>query len=169
MEDTDETNCLEPLPVRTRLHHLPPVSVSQYAADAEYFMTVCVDRAHYDISPADAGRRGPLAADAIAPTILESMEFRRVKGEWYPRIALVMPDHVHFIVAFSAGALMDKVVGGWKRFLARQCGIVWQKGFFDHRLRNESERAEKRAYIESNPVANCLCATAEDWPFRRRW
>ena len=60
-------------------------------------------------------------------------------------------------------------VAAWKRFLAWQCGIVWQKGFFDHRLRNEAERAEKWAYVEGNPIAKGLCDAAEDWPFRRTW
>jgi hypothetical protein len=132
-------------------------------------MTVCVDRAHYGISLADAGRRGPLANDAVAPAILDSIEFRRANGEWYPSFALVMPDHVHFISSFAADTAIDRTVAAWKRFLARQCGIVWQKGFFDHRLRNEAERAEKWAYVEGNPIAKGLCAAAEDWPFRRTW
>ena len=80
-----------------------------------------------------------------------------------------MPDHVHFISSFAADTVIDRAVASWKRFLARKCGIVWQKGFFDHRLRNEAERVEKWQYIENNPVAKGLCATAEDWPFRRTW
>ena len=132
-------------------------------------MTVCVDRAHYGISLADTGRRGPLASDSIAPAILDSIEFRRANGEWNPRVALVMPDHVHFISSFSVDMVIDRTVANWKRFLARQYGIVWQKGFFDHRLRNEAERAEKWAYVENNPVVKGLCATADEWPFRRTW
>ena len=100
MQVIDETNCSDSdaLPVRRRLHHVPPVCVSQYATHAEYFITVCVDRAHYGIPPGDAGRRGPLANEATAGIILDAVEFRRTNGEWYPCLALVMPDHVHFIL-----------------------------------------------------------------------
>ena len=156
-------------PVRRRLPHVPPVAVSQYAAGAEYFMTVCVDRLHYGIQPFDSGRRGPLVNDAIASVILDSLEFRKIKGEWHPSFALVMPDHVHFISSFDIDTTIDKTVSNWKRFLARECGIVWQRGFFDHRLRNEVERAEKWQYIHTNPVSKGLCATPEEWPFRRTW
>ena len=171
MQVIDETNCSDSdaLPVRRRLHHVPPVCVSQYATHAEYFITVCVDRAHYGIPPGDAGRRGPLANEATAGIILDAVEFRRTNGEWYPCLALVMPDHVHFIAAFAADAVMDRTLANWKRFLARKCGIVWQKGFFDHRLRNEEERVEKWRYVVNNPVAKGLCDAVEDWPFRRTW
>ena len=170
MENTGEQrNDSTLLPVRRRLHHVPPVGVSQYAAGAEYFMTICVDRAHYGIPLADAGRCGPLANDAIASAIFDAIEFRKTTGVWYPSFALVMPDHVHFISSFAVDTVIDRTVSGWKRFLARECGIVWQKGFVDHRLRNEAERAEKWQYIENNPVAKGLCPTAEDWPFRRTW
>ena len=111
----------------------------------------------------------PLANEATASTILDAVEFRRTNGEWYPCLALVMPDHVHFIAAFAADAAMDRTLANWKRFLARKCGIVWQKGFFDHRLRNEEERVEKWRYVVNNPVAKGLCDAIEDWPFRRAW
>jgi REP element-mobilizing transposase RayT len=169
MQSIDETNCPNSLPVRRQLHHVPPVGVSQYVEHAEYFITVCVDRAYYGIPLTAAGRRGPLANDAIASDILDAVEFRMTIGEWYPCVALVMPDHVHFIAAFACDAAIGKTVASWKRFLARKCGIVWQKGFFDHRLRSDEERAEKWRYIENNPVASGLCVAAEDWPFRRMW
>ena len=157
------------LPVRRRLPHTPPARVSQYAHGAEFFITVCVNRAQYGIPPADAGRRGPLADEPLAAAILDSIEYRREIGEWHPHIALVMPDHLHFIATFAQSVSMAKSIASWKRFLATKYGIAWQDGFFDHRLRNDIERAEKWHYIETNPVANGLCAKPEDWPYRRVW
>ena len=157
------------LPTRRRLHHVPPPSVSQYTVDAEYFVTFCVNRAHYGIAPCDSGRMGPLKDEATAVAVLDSIDFRRSIGEWFPSFALVMPDHVHVIPSFAGHIQMDRSVGNWKRFLAKQYGICWQEGFFEHRLRNEAERMEKWQYIEMNPVTKGLCANPDEWPFRRLW
>jgi hypothetical protein len=46
--------------------------------------------------------------------------------------------------------------------------VVWQEGYFDHRLRDDErgeEHSAKMNYIRENPVAAGLCANAEDW----RW
>jgi hypothetical protein len=62
---------------------------------------------------------------------------------------------------------MSSVIGDWKHFHARKHGIMWQEGYFDHRLRYD-ERGEqlsaKLNYIRRNPVAAGLCANATDWP-----
>jgi putative transposase len=59
-------------------------------------------------------------------------------------------------------------LSNWKHFHARKHGIVWQEGYFDHRLRND-ERGEqllaKINYIRQNPVVDGLCAKASDWPW----
>jgi len=51
---------------------------------------------------------------------------------------------------------MSKVVADWKHFQTRKYRIIWQGGYFDHRLRDD-ERGEqlsaKMNYIRHNPVA----------------
>ncbi len=42
---------------------------------------------------------------------------------------------------------------------------LWQRGFFDHLLRNSDSYSEKWKYVEQNPVRAGLVADAEDWPF----
>jgi len=63
---------------------------------------------------------------------------------------------------------MSRVIGDWKHFLTHKHGIVWQEGYFDHRLRDD-ERGEqlsaKISYIRQNPVVAGLSAKAEDWPW----
>jgi hypothetical protein len=53
---------------------------------------------------------------------------------------------------------MKIVVTNWKRFLATQQKINWQRDFFDHRLLDE-----KGSYILMNPVRNGLCKETGDW------
>ncbi len=63
---------------------------------------------------------------------------------------------------------MSMVIGDWKRFQNSRRDVVWQEGFFDHRLRDDElgqELENKANYIRNNPVAAGLCARPEDW----RW
>jgi len=60
---------------------------------------------------------------------------------------------------------MERVICNWKRFIAKQTGVVWQPGFFDHRLRNDENYGQKAEYIRQNPVRAGLVNAAGDWPF----
>ena len=57
----------------------------------------------------------------------------------------------------------EKAGDDWKKYLAREHSISWQRDFFDHRLRDHHEEAEKMNYILMNPVRKGLCERAEDW------
>lgn len=50
---------------------------------------------------------------------------------------------------------MSAVIGDWKRWQTTRHQVVWQEGYFDHRLR-EDERGEQfqnqADYILNNPV-----------------
>ena len=74
-----------------------------------------------------------------------------------------MPDHLHAILAFPPERGMATTMRNWKKFVARQHGVDWQRDFFDHRLRNDQELQEKTSYILMNPVRKGLCERAEDW------
>ncbi len=80
------------------------------------------------------------------------------------RETLPLLDHVHALLSLPRNESMEKVVGDWKRFVARKAGIEWQKGFFDHRLRHDESFEEKAHYIRENPVRAELVATPDEWP-----
>ena len=79
-----------------------------------------------------------------------------------------MPDHLHALLSFPRDQSMSELIRGWKRFHTRTNPVVWQEGYFDHRLRDDErgeELSAKMNYIRENPVVAGLCAKAEDW----RW
>jgi putative transposase len=108
----------------------------------------------------------PLTHPPLAQAILESAKTYQQKQRWYITLFLLMPDHLHALLSFDRDQAMSEVIRGWKRFHARTSHVIWQDGYFDHRLRND-ERGEqlsaKMAYIRQNPVAAGLCAKVEDW------
>ena len=34
---------------------------------------------------------------------------------------------------------------------------IWQRGYYDHIIRNDADLAETRAYIQNNPLKECDC------------
>ena len=79
-----------------------------------------------------------------------------------------MPDHVHALLSFAPDKPMSEVIRNWKCFHTREYDVVWQEGYFDHRLRDDEcgeQLSLKINYIRQNPVVAGLCAKAEDWPW----
>ena len=100
--------------------------------------------------------------------ILDSAKFYEARLRWHITLFLLMPDHLHALLSFPRDQSMSELIRGWKRFHTRTNQIVWQEGYFDHRLRDDErgkEHSAKMNYIRENPVAAGLCAKAEDW----RW
>jgi putative transposase len=111
--------------------------------------------------------KNQLADEATWAAVMETIAFREERGEWKWRLILAMPDHLHGIVLFPNVFHMRKSIAAWKRWMAKICGIGWQRDFFDHRLRGEASAAEKADYIRMNPVRAGLVAEPEDWPYVR--
>jgi putative transposase len=83
---------------------------------------------------------------------------------------VIMPDHIHLFVAGAD----DFDLGGWVRGLKRVVaaavsggrGGLWQRGFFDHLIRNSESYSEKWDYVLENPVRAGLVSSADKWPFQ---
>ena len=80
---------------------------------------------------------------------------------------VLMPDHVHLFVRGN----LDFVLSQWIRLLKRDLSSAipserphWQKGFFDHVIRNSESYAGKWEYVRENPVRAGLAETSDEWP-----
>ncbi|MEM9158211.1 MAG: transposase [Verrucomicrobiota bacterium] len=140
---------------RKLLHHNTPSWVDE--SSALFFIT---------INCAPQGKN-QLAESQIAKQIKDALQYRIDKSQLYPHIFLLMPDHLHSIIGYSATTnSLTKIISSFKQRLAQQNGIQWQKGFFDHRIRNESSYREKFEYILQNPIRRKLCKEPENWPYK---
>ena len=153
---------------RKRLSHTPPVSVTEYASNARYHVIVCVDRNKYGINGADIGRKGPLIGQ-YAVALLCAIQHYMSIGELSPIRVVVMPDHFHLILCNRSDHSFAGVIAKIKKWMANKFDIVWQRGFFDHRIRNDESFEEQEDYVAKNPVRKGLCEDAEEWPFAMRW
>lgn len=137
---------------RSKLPHVPPDRVE---SSALFFVTICcLPRG-----------KNQLCHDPTADMIFESTEFRQQRLDWQVNLLVLMPDHLHMLVAFLRDLDFRKVVTDWKSLLARKTGLTWQRDFFDHRIRNHENREQKAEYIRQNPVRAGLASRAEEWKF----
>jgi putative transposase len=141
------------LPQRSKLPHVTPAWVS---TGSDYFITICCQPRGLD----------QLCNQRTAEYISEAIDFRNAEGQWYVRLLLLMPDHLHALISFPGDRSMTKVVGSFKEITAKKAGIHWQRDFFDHRIRSEHEYVEKADYIRANPVRRGLVADEGLWPWK---
>jgi REP element-mobilizing transposase RayT len=84
---------------------------------------------------------------------------------------VIMPDHVHLFVCGPENFELGRWMGALKQYLEKQivrtksAAPLWQRGFFDHVLRNDESYGEKWNYVRGNPVRAGLVASADDWPY----
>ena len=74
-----------------------------------------------------------------------------------------MPNHVHGIIVLADQSerrhSISEIVRGFKTFSARRVneragrrGVLWQRGYYEHVIRNEKALDRIRAYIANNPA-----------------
>jgi len=86
---------------------------------------------------------------------------------------VLMPDHIHLFAAFSPESVpLSKWIKSLKNSLSkclrsrRHRAPHWQKGFFDHVLRNAGAYAAKWDYVRNNPLRAGLVDEPEKWLFQ---
>jgi len=84
-----------------------------------------------------------MARPTVGDAVLAAMKFNHERFVWHCRLCLLMPDHLHAIIAFPREPGMATTVKNWKKFVAEKYGVDWQRDFFDHRLRDHHELEEK--------------------------
>lgn len=85
--------------------------------------------------------------------------------KWYVYISVIMPDHLHFIASVNLDLGPTRCITAWKRYQTRALKLSFQSGYFEHRIRNDAEYAEKADYIRNNPVRRGLVDEPWKWPY----
>ena len=155
-----------PKRINLRLEHY------DYSQNGGYFVTVCTyerSRVFGEIVGNVVGAHlcvRPNEPDKIVPKWLFEIEnkYPGTKIDCY----IVMPDHVHFIVMKTGahtGAPLQQIVKWFKTQTTNEYikGVkhekyppfekhLWQRGYYEHIIRNQQDLDEIRRYIENNPA-----------------
>jgi putative transposase len=92
---------------------------------------------------------------------------------------VLMPDHIHFFVQGNSNFNLGLWIRGLKRVVAAAVAggrkqinsassqhSIWQRGFFDHVIRNTESYVQKWDYVRENPVRAGLVNKNEKWRFQ---
>ena len=154
-------------PQRKRLR----LEAYDYAQPGYYFITVCTRERKQEvlcsIEPAVGAIINRPPRISLTPLGRIVNETIRAIPDHYPGILvdqfIIMPDHVHLILSFrnigpdgrqiAAPTPLSKIIQQMKRIASKQAGVpLWQKGFYDHVIRNDVGLANVRQYIRNNPL-----------------
>lgn len=80
----------------------------------------------------------------------------------------IMPNHVHAVFQPFQEYTLDKILHSWKSYTATQAnkllkrtGVFWQREYYDHLIRNQTEFLRIIEYVVENPVK----AGMKNWPW----
>ena len=133
-----------------------PPGVQVGPEDEVFFITICC-------LPRGTNQ---LARPEVWSVAHESLMHRERLGDLRVRLVLAMPDHLHGLFSFGGAKPMKRVISDFKSWVAKECGVKWQRDFFDHRVRGWESAVEKGDYIRNNPVRAGLVERSEDWPYQ---
>ena len=122
---------------------------------AVYFVTICCHK------------RGSnqLCDETTAGVLSDTARIYHQGGRWNLNLLLLMPDHLHALIAIDGRDSLSQLIRDYKRITAKLACVEWQRNFFDHRLRHGESLAEKFAYICQNPIRAGLTKNEADWPY----
>jgi putative transposase len=100
------------------------------------------------------------AAELVAEALLHGNRKR-----YHHFCSVIMPNHIHAIVAPIAPLILDAIIQTWKSYTAHALnkllgrrGSVWQKDYFDRIVRDEEHLSVLIEYVRRNPVKSGLSA-----------
>ena len=107
----------------------------------------------------------PLTKPTLAADLLKSVQLYHDSQKWWCKLFLLMPDHLHALLAFPRESGMSATIREWKRGAARIQGVQWQDNYFDHRVRSAKLEGEVWNYIRRNPAVKGLCPNDDLWAY----
>lgn len=137
-----------------------------YSNSGYYFITICTEQKKkifcnivgQGLAPAKI-KLSPLGK--IADNQIKDLpkRFTNITVDKY----VIMPNHIHAIIKIekTAGAspcpTLSDIVCAYKSLTTKNCrkyynGIIWQKSFYDHIIRDENDYLRICEYIENNPA-----------------
>ena len=150
-----------------RLHHY------DYSTEGGYFITICTEQKKCTLAKVEAGNeqaRATVSLTKLGCVARDTLLQLREKYDIHIDCYVIMPNHIHLILLMEKteksitvgqliGAYKSMVVKNWWEICNGQgvtMGKIWQRGFYDHILRNVADYKEKARYIDENPDKWCL-------------
>jgi REP element-mobilizing transposase RayT len=139
-----------------------------YSNEGAYFITICSNEHKYIFSRivgANCVRPPETALTYIGNVINNEIQrINTIYNDVFVDKYVIMPNHLHLIIQIKndggasrtplpTNSILSSYIGTLKRFINKQIGkSIWQKGYYDHIIRDEDDYLTKCQYIENNPA-----------------
>lgn len=124
---------------------------------ARYFITLCAHSRKTDLSSPD-----------IAESIRDGWRQQHRDEDYILHCATIMPDHIHWLCTLGERLSLAQIISKFKSHTkAALTGnqLLWQRNYYDHRLRAETAMEVFAKYIFLNPYRKELITTDVAWPW----
>lgn len=134
-----------------------------YTQSGCYFVTICTREKRCilsDIHPGDEVSRAQVRLTRLGQIVAERIGEEAEGFGIHVLAAVVMPNHIHLLLESDGTKPLGQYVGAVKSRTAyywRQeaptvvTETLWQRGYYDHVIRNQQDLMEKWKYIDENP------------------
>jgi putative transposase len=96
----------------------------------------------------------------------------RHDGRFELHAFVLMPEHVHLLLTPASDVTLEHAVqlikGGYSHALGSILGRkreIWQRGFTDHRIRDDQDFIHHQNYIHQNPVEREIVNDASEYKY----
>jgi putative transposase len=122
-----------------------------------YFITACTFQ-----------KNSLFQSDRMAKLFIENLFHYRDHKDYLLHEFVLMPDHFHLLITplFTLERALQLIKGGFSFRAKKQLGFggeIWEKSFYDRRVRDMEEYCSFCYYIYQNPVKWGLVAEAGDY------
>ncbi|MBP3441852.1 MAG: transposase [Clostridia bacterium] len=141
-----------------------------YNTPGSYFITICTENKAEILSEMLVGT-GVLDRPKNVLTEYGKIADKQLKrmSDFYSNISVdkyvIMPNHIHLLLTIRnvpdgpsgtpvpTNSILARFISTFKRFCNKEYGRnIWQRGLYDHIIRNEEDYIETLSYIENNSL-----------------
>ena len=126
---------------------------------------------HYLITTTVLERKPVFNQAKAVEIVLKSLHWCEKQGKIVLDAAVVMPDHLHFVMSLHSGSLAQLMqsLKGYTAYKINELlikkGTFWQQHYHDHAVRQDEDLNEVVLYTLYNPVRAGLVNDFHDYPF----
>ena len=106
----------------------------------------------------------------MANLFVEVLLGYRTRQKYLLHEFVLMPNHFHLLLTpiLTLERALQLIKGGYSFHVKKGLGFtgeVWEKSFYDRRVRNWEEYCAFRRYIHQNPLRSGLALATEEYPY----
>ncbi|SRR5712692_2309256 len=124
----------------------------------------------YFITASTFQKQSLFQSERMARLLVEVLFHYKDQKRYLLHEFVIMPNHFHLLITpiFTLERALQFIKGGFSYRVKKELGFggeVWEKSFYDRRVRDVEDYHAFRKYIHVNPVKKGLATAAEEYPY----